>query len=272
MTTPNGDRGYIHEALFFSGAEELKASAGPFLRPGERSAESVVMVVSDETASALTSGLNGEHVVVLDRRDVYARPSRALEAYRTIAETELAAGAHRVRLLGQIDFGNHPRSWAHWAAFEAACNRVLEGYPLWNLCLYDVDHLPADVLQAGRRTHPRLIGRSDGAYLSPEYLLDTLAAAHPTPFADEPSLEVGSVGSAGQARAVLRRYLEKAAVGATPAVEDLVGAVSELVANALTHGQPPVTLRLWVTADYVHCAVVDAGPGFVEPLAGYTKA
>jgi hypothetical protein len=29
---------------------------------------------------------------------------------------------------------------------------------------------------------------------------------------------------------------------------------------------------LWVTADYVHCAVVDAGQGLVEPLAGYTKA
>jgi anti-sigma regulatory factor (Ser/Thr protein kinase) len=175
-------------------------------------------------------------------------------------------------LLGQIDFGSHPRSWAQWAAFEAACNRVLEGYPMWNLCLYDVDHLPPDVLQAGRRSHPHLIGRAEGGYLSPEYLLDTLAAAHPTPFGDEPSLEVDGVGSAGQARAVLRRYLEKAGMSAMPAVEDLIGAVSELVTNALTHGQRPVTLRLWPTADYVHCAVADAGQGFDDPLAGYTKA
>ncbi|GGM75816.1 hypothetical protein GCM10010106_22900 [Thermopolyspora flexuosa] len=45
------------------------------------------------------------------------------------------------------------------------------------------------------------------------------------------------------------------------AVGDLLLIVSELVANAVVHGAPPVHLRLWIADGMVHGAVDDHGPG-----------
>ena len=42
-------------------------------------------------------------------------------------------------------------------------------------------------------------------------------------------------------------------------VDDAVVMVSELVTNALVHGRPEITLRLWLTADRLTVAVADLG-------------
>jgi anti-sigma regulatory factor (Ser/Thr protein kinase) len=54
-------------------------------------------------------------------------------------------------------------------------------------------------------------------------------------------------------------------------VDDLVAAVTELVANARKHGSPPVTLNLWAADSVVVCTVTDRGPGIDDPLVGYAR-
>jgi anti-sigma regulatory factor (Ser/Thr protein kinase) len=48
-------------------------------------------------------------------------------------------------------------------------------------------------------------------------------------------------------------------------VTDLVLIASELAANAIRHGGGKGRLRLWVTANGIHCEVSDDGPGLPRP-------
>lgn len=66
--------------------------------------------------------------------------------------------------------------------------------------------------------------------------------------------------SAGQAR----EAVAAAATGtrlSRHAVEGLVLGASEVVANALRHGEPPVRVSIWARPDRVEVCVSDGGPG-----------
>ena len=54
-----------------------------------------------------------------------------------------------------------------------------------------------------------------------------------------------------------------------PAVrrDDAVLAVSEIASNALEHGAPPATVRLWTTSTSMICQITDTGR-YTHPLAG----
>jgi anti-sigma regulatory factor (Ser/Thr protein kinase) len=56
------------------------------------------------------------------------------------------------------------------------------------------------------------------------------------------------------------------------AVEDFLLAVDEMTSNAMRHGGPPVSLRLWVADDRIVCTISDHGPGWDDPFAGYGPA
>jgi hypothetical protein len=45
-------------------------------------------------------------------------------------------------------------------------------------------------------------------------------------------------------------------------------AVNEIASNALLHGSPPATLRIWSTPGKMICEVTDVGGGITDPLAG----
>jgi len=51
-------------------------------------------------------------------------------------------------------------------------------------------------------------------------------------------------------------------------VRELVMAVNEIATNALIHGSPPATLRIWKVDGDVVCEVSDAGSGIEDPMAG----
>src|SRR5436190_1025858 len=56
------------------------------------------------------------------------------------------------------------------------------------------------------------------------------------------------------------------------ALQDLIIGASEAVSNALRHGQPPATVRIWATPDRIVVSVHDPGPGPADPLAGMVPA
>jgi anti-sigma regulatory factor (Ser/Thr protein kinase) len=67
--------------------------------------------------------------------------------------------------------------------------------------------------------------------------------------------------SVGVARRQLRTHLS---VVPDPCVDDVVLAASEVLTNAIRHGQGPVVLRVWPGPQVLRVEVVDRGP--VVPL------
>ncbi len=268
---------FIHDALVYGTDAELVAVVVPLLRAGLAAGEWVVIVCAGTTANLLCGRLDGDsRVERLPPRETYARAAKAIAAYGRVVEQALAAGAPRVRLVGEVDAGLDRHGWTEWCRFEAASNVALRRYPLWSVCLYDTRRLPAPVVDAVGQTHPHLMTaaartRSD-RYVPPADLLRRTDPAGPDPLeATAPVLAVEEPGDLSRLRTDLLAALAWA--GRTgPVAQDFVFAVSEVTTNALRHGSPPVRVRLWSTADRSVCAVTDAGPGFDDPLAGYAPA
>lgn len=63
--------------------------------------------------------------------------------------------------------------------------------------------------------------------------------------------------SVGVARQRLRTHLSIVPV---PCVDDVVLAASELLTNAIRHGQGPVVLRVWPGSEVLRVEIIDRGP------------
>ncbi|SFF83883.1 sensor histidine kinase [Blastococcus tunisiensis] len=268
---------YLHDALIHDGPDELAATAVPFLLEGLAAGEAAVVVTRDETATVLRDALGSDpRVHVLDRDDVYrARTPTAITAFRRLAEQRAAEGVSRVRVVGEVDFGETERDWLEWQRYESVINVALGEWPLWGLCVFDAQRLPDPLLETARRTHSCLTGpggrRPNPEFVAPaDYLRSLPVPAEPleeTP----PRLWARDVGDFVGLRHAVAAELSTV-VASSDTVEDYLLAVDEMTSNAVRHGGPPVSLRLWVGADRVVCTIDDRGPGFDDPFAGYGPA
>lgn len=264
--------GYLHDALFYESDEELLAAAVPFLRAGLDGSDGAVLACADRNATQLAGALQYDpRILLLDRSELYRRVPVAIETIVRTAGDGVSAGADRVRLAGEIDF-DRP-GWEEWTRFEALSNAVFEPCPLWSVCLYDTRRARAEVLEAARRTHQGLItaaGRvRNPQYVSPAEFFREFAMDRPDPLeATVPAIELDGVIDLALLRQRVRELL--AGSGARPeTVYGFVFAVSEVATNALEHGRPPVTVRVWTGQDRSVCTVADHGDGFGDPLSGY---
>ena len=140
--TRAGGGGYLHHALFYDSPQALVAAAGPFLRAGLASGDLPVLVCGEQNNALLAEALGGEaEVVVLEPASIYTRVLDAVDRYQRLALALQRRGAHRVRLVGEVDFGPPPM-WDEWTRFEAIVNLALAPYPLSSVCAYDTRTLP----------------------------------------------------------------------------------------------------------------------------------
>ncbi|UOY02288.1 sensor histidine kinase [Blastococcus sp. PRF04-17] len=269
--------GYVHDALLYDSADELVAVAAPFLLDGLAAGDAAVVATSARTADALRDAVNGDpRVHVLERHDVYrARTPTAITTFRSLAEQRAAEGVHRVRVVGEVDFGPTERDWLEWQRYESVINAALADWPLWGLCVFDTRRLPEPVLESALRTHTSVVGpagraRNDRFVDPAEYLRSLPVPAEPledTP----PRLSVHDVTDfIGLRHAVAAELTGLAAP--RDLIEDFQLAVDEMTSNAARHGRPPVRLDLWTGADRIVCSIRDHGSGFDDPFAGYGPA
>ena len=54
----------------------------------------------------------------------------------------------RVRVVGEVDFGETERDWLEWQRYESVINEALAGWPLWGLCVFDTQRLPEPLLES----------------------------------------------------------------------------------------------------------------------------
>jgi anti-sigma regulatory factor (Ser/Thr protein kinase) len=266
--------GYVHDALLYGADEELLRDAVPFLRAGVAAGETTMVVGTDRTAALLRDGLDGDpRVKFASSAEVYRRAPQTILAFRKLLEREVAAGTPRVRVLGELVFGEQPATWSKWLGYEAVINHALAPYPAWGVCIFDTRRLPGEVLAAVGLTHPYLRTAASRAsnprYLDPAEFLRRLAEAEPDPLeATQPALEVEDLTDLRR----LRQQLHAAVAGSALASEtksEFVFASSEVATNALRHGRRPVRVRAWASPGRLLCTVTDHGAGIDDPFAGY---
>ena len=150
-------------------------------------------------------------------------------------------------------------------------NSALADWPLWGLCVFDTQRLPEPLLESARQTHPWIHtpgGRSANPdFVAPADYLRSLPIPVEPLEATPPRLWAHDVADfVGLRRAVAA---ELSTVDAPrDLIEDYLLAVDEMSSNAVRHGRPPVSLRLWIGADRVVCTIDDHGAGFDDPFAG----
>ncbi|HEU5159123.1 MAG TPA: anti-sigma factor RsbA family regulatory protein [Streptosporangiaceae bacterium] len=268
----------IHRALVYSGEREFLAAAVPFLRAG-LTADDVVLVAAspprlDRVRRAL--GAAAEPVLFLDVAEWYRHPVRTIAAYDQFLR---AQAPRRVRALAELDWADRRRREAReWARYEAVVNEVFGTSGARALCAYDRHATAPGMLAEVRRTHRELVEdgrpRSSADYTDPgrlfaEFDREPLPLPPPPVFDSLPieSDDLHEVRAFVAARAA-RHGLPGRALSA------LLVAVTELAANAVKHGTPPMAVRLWADGPDLVCEVADCGLwrpdallGFVPPAA-----
>jgi len=266
---------YRHDALFHATDDDLVASAVPFLRAGLDAGDVVVLMCDARTTDTLASAVgDGAAIGHLPRADSYRRTAAVIAGYRRVVDRAVAGGASRVRLVGDVDLGVPPDE-EEWGRYEAVCNAALAALPVWSLCLYDTGRLTADVVAAGRSTHPYLLDgtqstRNAGFVEPVEYLRRAAPTGADPMEADPADVYYPSLvrNDVSWLRFEVQWVMGDRGVP-TATIDGFTVAINEVVTNALLHGQQPVTVGVWSTVDRTTCVVNDYGPGFDDPLAGY---
>ena len=268
--------GCVHEAAFYGSDDELLAVTVPFLEGGLKAGEPTV-VSFDAHHTALVRGALGdvEGVSYLGNGR-YSRPAAAIQQLRQIVVDHLAAGAERVRVVGDMPHPGVGVPWDWWCRYEATVNYALRDVPFWGLCPYDTRITPDYVLADAIATHP-FLAMTDGrhvvneAYQPPATFLAHRPVPPPDPFEARPPA-VALVGpTAAQARHAVADLAQRSCLEPVT-IENLVGGVSESVANANAHGRPPVEVRAWAVPDRMVVTVTDHGAGPDDPYVGLLPA
>ncbi|NES14874.1 MULTISPECIES: sensor histidine kinase [Micromonospora] len=271
-----GHVGYYHEAILFDSEEHLLAVVVPFLLGGVEAGEPAVVGFGARNAELVRRALPaGSGVTFLPGGDVYARPTSAIRAYRKLLAGYVAEGATQIRIVGELPPQTLGATWDWWARYEAAINHAYDDFPLWSMCAYDTRVASPQVLADVARTHPRE-ARPDGSHLPiGDYTEPTSFLAEPRAMLLDPVQRTAPlVELTDPTAAEARAAVQAADRGQVPAddVEDLKVAVSEMVTNALRHGQPPTRMRLWSGPDRIVVTVQDRGDGPKDPYAGLLPA
>jgi anti-sigma regulatory factor (Ser/Thr protein kinase) len=136
------------------------------------------------------------------------------------------------------------------------------------VCPYDARVLPESIVQSAAQTHPHSMG--DGRHESPHYddpeHLVRALTPEPAPLPDLRTLPLDAA-----ARGFREQLLSTMAAAGVPRpqADGLILAASEVLSNALRHGDGPPLLRVGVVDESFVCEISDRGPGLDDPLAGY---
>ncbi|WP_318307238.1 sensor histidine kinase [Amycolatopsis solani] len=276
MSTGTAARGYDHAAVHYASDDELLAVGVPFLAAGIAAGEPTVVSLEPDHAELMRAALPpdaGTHY--LSTGDLYARPAAAIRSYRELMAGFVGGGAAGIRIFGEIPRAVIDTSWDWWARYEAAVNHAYEEFPLRSMCAYDTRTTPRHVLEDVARTHPFVATPGGGHHTNDGYVDPLAFLAGPRPMTPhplqlaQPLLELTDPLPSEARQAVLAA--DRTGLPADE-IDDLVLAVSEIADNALRHGRPPVTVRIWAGPGCMVVTVHDTGEGPVDPFAGLLPA
>jgi anti-sigma regulatory factor (Ser/Thr protein kinase) len=265
-----GKAGHFHEAGFYGSDAEFRALIVPFAEEGIVAGEPVIIGYDDRKSALLRSWLSDPSAVeFIGDASLYATPAGAIATYRRLFEFHVAMGAGQIRIAGDVPHAGNGGRFEGWDRYEAAVNAVWHDFPVWGRCLYDSTTTPPAVVDVVERTHPHIVSSSGQRRANERY--QDAAAFEGLPYAPDPlegSAPVTELVNlpAAEARHTLAAIVCSRVPG--PVLQDLLIGVTEAVNNAQRHGRPPVTVRIWASADRVVVTVHDTGHGPADRLAG----
>jgi anti-sigma regulatory factor (Ser/Thr protein kinase) len=269
-------RGFVHQALIYASDREFMEVALPFVEAGLSAKQPTLVAVQDRHVENLRAALGDtvEGLTLCPVEDWYETSARTREKLARWAAEQTDRG-RRARLMGEPPWAlGHEAQVRDWARQESVINVAFAGQPVTLICPYDARALPEEVLGHARGTHPETVD-ADGVSASASYedppefcrRMDTAVEAQH----GAPALELSFVL---QDLPGVRRRLESFARDAGMAgwrADELVLAVNEITTNAVIHGRPPATVRVWHAEDEIVVEVADAGEGIRDALAGQLR-
>jgi anti-sigma regulatory factor (Ser/Thr protein kinase) len=266
----SGSTGLRHGALVYQSQDEYLAHALPFLKEGIEAGEGAVVAHTKPGLAMVREalGADAEHVTFVDVSSSYTRPARTLAAYHELYVQQLRT-TPTVRAIADVQFGRDPAEWDLWKAYECVFNRSFAHLPTWVICSYDANGTPDPIIEGVWETHPEVVAgdkwNTSDRYEHPDELLHRLTP--PTaPLPDLRSIPFGR--DVEEFRERLARELGAEKVGAAQSF-DMLLAATEVAANAIEHGGGVKHVRVGRAEGRFVCEIVDRGPGFDDPAAGY---
>jgi anti-sigma regulatory factor (Ser/Thr protein kinase) len=265
---------FSHTLLVHDTDEQLVQGARAFLAEGLSSGGRLLVHSTRDRVDMLRDEL-GRHprLQYLVDADPYPAPMRTLFTYQQkLAEIDPKT---RLWVIGSMPAPRDTAEQGAWARYESAVNEALAAFPVHALCTYDTRTLPASMVAAGRATHPMLATDStttaSAEYVDPSLFLSHPLAGVPEPPGAAPLLDavLTDLDDLARCRDRVRGICQGHSALPQGAIEDFVIAVSEVAANGLVHGAPPVRLGLWPEISTVSCQVIDSGTGPLDPMSGF---
>jgi anti-sigma regulatory factor (Ser/Thr protein kinase) len=262
-----------HNAFVYETRDEYVSVAVNFLQEGLELGEGAVVANTRDGIGTLRDALGHQaaRVTFVDVSEAYTRPAKALAAYHRVYADELRR-VERLRAVADVQFGPDPGEWDLWTGYEAVFNRSFAHLPAWVLCSYNRAVLPDPVLDGVLRTHPEVV--SQGTWRDSTVYDDRdeplRSRAKPGQLEDVHVLALGGdVGNdVGALRERIARSLQQLGL-ADHKVIDLLLAMTEILSNSFTHGTGLKLIRTGRIEGRYAGEIVDNGPGFDDPTAGY---
>lgn len=262
--------GSAHLVTVYDSPDAFVEVVADFLLDGLARGDRLLAAVRPDRYAWLADALGPEADAIgfLDARTAY-RPQAAVIA-TAFAYLEAEPGRPARVVAEQALAERSPAEVRDYLCLEAAVNLVFAGSPISLLCPYDLGALADPVLAESVRVHPHALTargpRPNASFADPRAYL---AGKRPAPApAGAATLAVGSTGELGTARAFVAARAAESGLDQDRTAAATT-AVVEVLTNALVHGLPPVSLQAYVEDGALVHHVRDAGPGPLDPLAGW---
>jgi anti-sigma regulatory factor (Ser/Thr protein kinase) len=265
----------LHAAAVYDSPDDLRQRVLPYLHAGLQRGEAVVCLISRQAAETLASGLGDDAEQV--RWQVpglgYRHLGQMFESTREFLAAQYTAGTP-TRLLSENDVDGGPGWMAGYLRFEAMATEIYGRYGFPFACLYDRRRHPADVVDHAAQVHPLLLGRdgtsaASDAYVEPEVYL----VAHSGPLTPVPPRVALDIDLAELGDLPVTRHRVSHAVETLGLPAELLGdaelAATEIVTNAVQHGDGRCRVRVWSDGGAVLVRVDNPGTGGSIATAGF---
>ena len=259
---------FSHSALLYASEDEYHSAVAAFVRQAAQAAAALHAVVPGGTIRVVreTFRFPRPRSFVADMTDLGSNPARIIPAVQSFAEQH--PGVPVYCLWEPTWPGRSAAELREIARHEALCNLALTGHAMTVLCLYDAARLGSRPVGDAECTHPVVTSggtrRASASYLGPGRFPAGSDDPLPPPTARPEALAFRD--QLGRVRDFAAHQARAAGLGAERAA-DLVLAVSELAANALSHAAGGGLVRAWCTAAELVCQVDDPGH-ITDPLVG----
>jgi anti-sigma regulatory factor (Ser/Thr protein kinase) len=260
---------FQHEAMFYRGVDGLVAAVLPFIREGIALGEPVLVALLPDRLAAVEAALGADatRVDLVDMAELGRNPACIIPKWRRFLDDTGADGP--VRGVGEpVWSGRRDVEIEEARLHEALLNVAFDGGPAWRLiCPYDVESLPAEVIDDALRSHPvaEPPGTSHIQYAGHAHALAAFEAPLRPPPANADVMMFGHDDLTGL-RSSVSRLADQAGVGHA-AADDLVLAAHELATNSVVHGGGGGAMVAWDEPDAFVVEIRDSGV-IDDPLVG----